>query len=216
MFPPSGFVLMVVGISGLLACSAAKSMRLRLGADYGEEGAKVWVRGPWEAITPSRDLDEVIDQLCPAVERLDRARDGNDGVEYCGLLYSSPDGLKYASAPSPLGLSIHEKTSREKSCRIPLLLRDQRAGTQVLADFHSHPWPENPLSTGDLSSRQQHWSLRIQFDTTCHVYKYVPYADEARPGEIYLRAGSSWRFVGIVRVADKREGRPTPPLEEAR
>lgn len=206
--------MMVVGASALLACSAAKGVRMSAGVDYGEEGGKVWVRGPWEAIAPAKDPDEVIDQLCPAVEQLERARDGDDGVEYCGLLYSSPDGFSYASAPSPLGLHIHEKRSLDKSCRIPLSLRDQRGATEVLADFHSHPWPDDPLSKGDLSARQQRWSLRIQFDTTCRVYKYVPYRDEARPGEIFLRVGKTWRFQSIVRIDDKRDGKATPPLRE--
>src|ERR1043165_8528599 len=70
----------------LCSCAAQSAIRLRQGEDYGEEGGRVWVRGPWESIQPSRDIDTVIDQLCPAVMKLDRARDGDEGLEYCGLL----------------------------------------------------------------------------------------------------------------------------------
>src|SRR4051812_14971363 len=159
----------------MLACSAAKGVRLRSGVDYGEESGRVWVRGQWEAILPSKDPDDVIDQLCPAVERLERAREGDDGVEYCGLLYSMPDGLVYASVPSPLSLLKHQKHGREKSCRIPAKLRDEGGAPEIFADFHSHPWPHVPMSSGDLSTRQQRWSIRVEFDSTCHVYKYVPH-----------------------------------------
>jgi proteasome lid subunit RPN8/RPN11 len=204
---------MVVWASGLVACSAARGVRLRAGVDYGEDGGKVWVRGPWEAIAPAKNPDEVIDQLCPAVERLERARDGDDGVEYCGLLYSRADGLNYASVPSPLGLPRHQKPGPNKSCRVPATLRDDRESPDVVADFHSHPWPDTPFSRGDLSSRQQRWSFRIQFDTTCRVYKYVPHMGEPRPGEVFLRVGKNWQPQSIVRTDDKRTGVATPPLE---
>jgi len=71
----------------LLACAGARGVLLQPGLDYGEERGKVWVRGPWGVIASATDVDEVVDQLCPAVAQLDRARNGDDGVEYCGLIY---------------------------------------------------------------------------------------------------------------------------------
>ena len=178
--------LIAVLTAGLLACFAARGVRLQAGVDYGEDGGKVWVRGPWDAIAPSTDVDEVIDQLCPAVARLERARDGDDGVEYCGPIYSLPDGRYHASFPSPLGLRKHAKHGPEKSCRIPSTLRDDRGVLEILSDFHSHPWPDAPFSRGDLSSGKQKWSIRIEFDTNCRVYKYVPHSNETRPGRDLL------------------------------
>ena len=207
---------MIGWAAGLLACSAARGVRLRPGVDYGEDAGNVWVRGPWEAITPSANPDDVIDQLCPAVERLDRAWDGDDGVEYCGLIYSLWDGRYYASVPSPLGYRIHEGHGQNKSCRIPSMLRDGRGSPEVLADYHSHPWPDSPPLDNDLSARTQRWSIRVQFDTTCRVYKYVPHLGETRSGEVFLRVGKTWRLQSIVRPDDRRDGKPTPPLREVR
>src|SRR5688500_18320663 len=67
------------------------------------EGGQVWVRGPWEKITPANDVDEVIDQLCSAVMALPRATLRDYGQEYCGAIYTLEGALTYASAPSPLG-----------------------------------------------------------------------------------------------------------------
>jgi len=60
----------------------------------------------------------------------------------------------------------------------------------------------------------QKWSIRIEFDTHCRVYKYVLHLNEARPGEVFLRVGKTWRLQSIVRLDDKRDGKSTPPLEE--
>jgi len=133
-----------------------------------------------------------------------------------GLIYSLPDGRYYASVPSPLGLRIHEGRGPDKSCRIPAMIHDERGSPEVLADYHSHPWPGDPLSDGDLSARRQRWSIRIQFDTTCRIYKYVPYLGQSRSGEVYLRVAKTWRLQSIVRPDDKKAGKPTPSLREAR
>jgi hypothetical protein len=214
VFRPYSFTRVVVLTSGLVACSTAGGLRLRSGLDYGEERGKVWVRGPWEAITPAKDVDDVIDQLCPAVEKLERAKDGDGGVEYCGLLYALGDGLSYASVPSPLGLVEHQSYGPNKSCRIPLKLRETRGTSQILADYHSHPWAHNPFTKGDLRTKNQRWSIRIQFDSTCHIYKYVSHTGEDRSGEVFRRVGKSWQPWSVVRVADKPIGTTTPPLEE--
>jgi hypothetical protein len=212
----TGRALVALSTAGLLGCATVDKVRLRPSADYGEESGRVWVRGPWEAITPAANVDDVVDQLCPAIERLDRARDGDEGVEYCGLLYSIPGKGYFASVPSPLGLRIHERSGPAKSCRIPTAVRDAGGDPQVEADYHSHPWPDAPFSDGDLSTPKQKWSYRIQFDTTCRVFKYVAYLGAPRPGEVFLRVGTSWRLQSIVRVDDKPRGKATPPLQEAR
>lgn len=105
-----------------LGCASVPEPRVREGTDYGRERRGVWVRGPWESITPSADIDEVIDQLCPAVMQLPDARGHDDGVEYCGLIYTGEDGKIHASAPSRLKAKDLPKLfqSNVKTCSMPL------------------------------------------------------------------------------------------------
>jgi proteasome lid subunit RPN8/RPN11 len=196
----------------LCACAAGPAMKLRQGEDFGEESERVWVRGSWELIHPTRDIDGVIDQLCPAVMQLDRARDGDDGVEYCGLLYALADGQYYATVPSPLSRSPGQR--RNKSCRVPSFIHERQGTPQVACDYHSHPWHQSPLSLGDRASAKQKYSIRIQFDTACHVLKLVPHVEAAVPGEIYERIGGTWRLLAIIPTDSKDSGRSRPPLEE--
>src|SRR5439155_20601700 len=119
--------------------------------------------------------DGIIDQLCPAVKQLPDARGHDDGVEYCGLLYVGADGKYHASAQSPLVLKGNVGASSTKTCVIPVTVNDPSGVRAVDADSHSHPWPNSPLtSEKDTSARNQRYSIRIQFDTTCHVLKLVP------------------------------------------
>ncbi|WP_224361098.1 hypothetical protein [Hyalangium versicolor] len=176
-----------------------------------DDGA-VWVRGPWEAIQPSADVDEVIDQLCPAVTQLPRATARNYGQEYCGLLYLMSDGKYYASHASPFGRSLSLGSLHKQYCRVPIEVRDDRGSpgpNDILADFHLHPWNGSPLSPDDLLSKNQRFSIRIQFDAGCRVLKYVPFQEEARPGEIYERQAKTWHLVGIVKPEDKATGKVT-------
>jgi len=145
---------------------------------------------------------------------LQHARDHDDGWEYCGLLYTV-EGMTYASVPSPLSRDT-PSPSGIKSCRIPSMVRDQRHPLAVLSDYHSHPWPDSPLSANDAALRTQRWSIRIQFDTRCHVYKLVPHADQPMPGEVYERVGKAWRLQSIIRVEDKPAGLVLPPLPDGR
>jgi hypothetical protein len=169
----------------------------------------VWVEGPWEAIQPSSDVDEVIDQLCPAVLQLPRATAGDYGQEYCGDIYLMSDGKYYASHAAPFGKTLAVGPSRKKTCRVPIEVRDARGAPDIRADFHLHPWNGSPLSPGDLLSKNQLFSVRVQFDTGCRVLKYVPFEKENRPGELYERRGKSWRLVGIVRPENKETGKVT-------
>jgi hypothetical protein len=101
--------------------------------DYGfvEDSQIVWVRGPWEVIRPSEDVDEVIDQLCPAVMALPGARLGAYGQEYCGVIYSFEDGLYYASVPSTLKKAELVGPSNWKSCFSPAVVKDSRGQLQA-------------------------------------------------------------------------------------
>jgi len=197
-----------------LSGCAIPGKALRSGIDFGEDGPRVWVAGPWEAIVPATDVDDVVDQLCPAVMALEHAREHDDGWEYCGLLYTG-GGMTYASAPSPLSRD-KPGPSGIKSCRIPAMVRDPQHDAQVLSDYHSHPWPDSPLSANDAALRSQRWSIRIQFDTRCHVYKLVPHVGEPVPGEVYERVGKTWRPTSIIRVEDKPAGLVQPPLSDGR
>ncbi|NTX10484.1 hypothetical protein HUA76_06780 [Myxococcus sp. CA056] len=164
------------------------------------------VRGPWTAVTPSTDVDEVIDQLCPAIMSQPRARDRDYGQEYCGVIYSLSDGQYYASMPSPLGEPVPVGPSKQKKCIPPRYVVDARGRPVVLADFHSHPWAPSPMSATDRIAATQVWSIRIQFDNACTVMKLVPHLGSSLPGEVYVRTEKQWSLVGIIRPADKRYG----------
>lgn len=113
----------------LLGC-ASNPRRAGQTEDYGfVEGSEiVWVRGPWKDIRPSGNVDEVIDQLCPAVMALPRARLGEYGQEYCGVIYSFEDGLFYASMPSPLTKAALVGPNKRQSCFSPAVVKDTRHG----------------------------------------------------------------------------------------
>lgn len=97
-----GVVLLLLGV---LAC-ANDSSRPGEPKSYGYKGKEVWVNGPWPEIKPSSDVDEVIDQLCPAIMKLPLAAWRDYGQEYCGVIYSLGDGVYFASYPSPLGPTV--------------------------------------------------------------------------------------------------------------
>ena len=181
--------------------------------DYGFRGEQVWVRGPWDAIQPSTNVDDVIDQLCPAIMQLPRAQWREYGQEYCGIIYSLEDGKYYASHPSPLGPTVLVGPAKRKQCRVPGQVEDMRGHPSLLADFHSHPWAFSPMSQEDRQAKFQKWSIRIQFDTTCHIMKLVPHLREDRPGEVYARRGKDWKLIGLIKPEDKADGLITPVSE---
>jgi hypothetical protein len=196
------------------ACASGIPLHDMKSKDFGfKSDGQVWVRGPWEKIHPSRDVDEVIDQLCPTVIKLPRARLKEYGQEYCGLIYSLGEGLYYASAPSPLSSPVLRTESNIKSCFPPRYVQDGRGKPSPIADFHSHPWAPSPMSNKDKLQATQRWLIRIQFDTACHVQKLVPNVDNERPGEMYERLGKSWALIGYIRPEDKVSGFVTPVEE---
>jgi len=203
--------LMLLVIQG---CASVPGPFVREGADYGRDARGVWVRGPWELIRPSAEVDEVIDQLCPAVMSLPDARGHDDGVEYCGLLYVGADGRYHASAPSRLAAKGQAGSSSTKSCVIPVRVSDTNGFRSIDADFHSHPWQGSSLTPGfDTATRYQRYSIRIQFDTTCHVLKLVPHVNEPVPAEVFERVGHTWQLLRVIPVWDKENGKIDPPFE---
>jgi hypothetical protein len=177
-------------------------------ATYGRENGRVWVSGPWEAIQPSSDMDEVVDQLCPAIMKLPRAKDGDYGREYCGVIYSLDDGLYYASHPSRLTDLRAGAVSPVKNCYVPRDVRDTRGQSVPLGDYHSHPWAHSSMlgSPGDMRSKTQVYSIRIQFDTACKLQKLIPHVNEERPGELYERRGKRWKLIGLIKPENKATG----------
>jgi hypothetical protein len=73
----------LLALSCVVPLACASVPQTAEGVDYGFDATSgvVWVNGPWEKIEPSKDVDEVIDQLCPAVMSLPGARDGDYGRE---------------------------------------------------------------------------------------------------------------------------------------
>lgn len=177
--------------------------------NYGFKDDLVWVRGPWEAINPSRDVDEVIDQLCPAVMKMPRAQWKDYGQEYCGAIYLH-DGTYYASHPSPLGPTVLVFAEKRKACKPPRFVEDPRGQPTIIGDFHSHPWAPSPMSQADRRALRQLWSVRIQFDIECRVMKLVPNVGDSRPGEVFERQGKSWKLIGLIKPEDKEAGIVTP------
>lgn len=177
-------------------------------ATYGRENGRVWVSGPWEAIRPSSDVDEVIDQLCPAVMQLPRAKDGDHGREYCGVIYSLGDGLYYASHPSRLSDLRLGFVAPIKNCYVPRDVRDARGQSVLHGDYHSHPWAHSSMvgSPADMRSATQLYSIRIQFDAACKLQKLIPFLNEERPGELYERRGSQWKLIGHIKPENKATG----------
>ena len=190
---------------GLLGCASGPQPSGET-ATYGVRGGRVWVRGPWEAITPSSNADEVIDQLCPAIMRLPRAKQEDRGWEYCGVIYSLEDGTYYASHPSPLADTRMGVVSPQKNCFIPSIVEDARGRIVPLGDYHSHPWSPSRMSLADRFSANQVYSLRLQFDQACLVQKLIPYLNEERPGELYERQGKHWKLIGRIKPEHKASG----------
>ncbi|MFL5348447.1 MAG: hypothetical protein ACJ8AT_26930 [Hyalangium sp.] len=193
-----------------LAGCTSQSEIIATNENYGEKDGGVWVRGPWGAVKPSKDIDEVIDQLCPAVMALPRATFGDYGAEYCGIIYSLEDGTYYASHASPLGKDVRLHQSRRKQCQVPNQVVDSRGQPEFVADFHGHPWAGSEMSQWDMKAANQLYSIRVQFDTECRVLKLIPYKKEDRPGEVYAREGKSWRLVGVIKPEHKADGIMTP------
>jgi hypothetical protein len=205
---------LILLFGGLLGCASGPETAGEP-ANYGLKDGQVWVRGPWEAIKPSQDPDDVIDQLCPAVMELPGARFGDNGREYCGLVYSLADGLYYASHPSPLARIQLSSRSKEKSCFVPRQVVDSRGQPDPFADYHGHPWAQSSMlrSPVDRLAATQVFSVRIQFDTACHIQKLVPYLNEDRPGELYERRGKSWKLIGLIKPENKASGQVTRVAE---
>ncbi|HYO54723.1 hypothetical protein [Archangium sp.] len=195
---------------GLLACASTPGTAGET-KDYGyREDGQVWVRGPWGAINPSKDVDAVIDQLCPAVMDLPRARLRDYGQEYCGAIYTLGDGIYYASHTSTLSNARRIGGVQRKSCIPPRYVNDERGRAVVHGDYHNHPYAANDLSTADKQAANQIWSIRIQFDAGCIVMMLVPHIGEARPGEVFRREGKSWKLIGMIKPEDKMDGIMTP------
>jgi hypothetical protein len=146
---------MIIMVVCLLGCASTPTQDAEP-ASYGfKNGNKVWGRGPWQAITPSTDIDAVIDQLCPAVMALPRATFRDYGQEYCGAIYPMADGMYYASMPSPLSKTVLVGPSKRKSCIPPSYVEDDRGHATPTADFHSHPWSPSSLSPIDALAKTQ-------------------------------------------------------------
>ncbi|HVG62816.1 MAG TPA: hypothetical protein VNA24_29890 [Hyalangium sp.] len=202
--------VLILLCGGLAGCASGPPAANET-ANYGLKDGQLWVRGPWEVIKPSADPDDVIDQLCPAVMALPGATFGDYGHEYCGLVYSLADGMYYASHPSPLADIRASHVSRKKSCYVPQQVVDSRGQPDPFADYHGHPWAHSSMlgSLQDRLAATQVFSVRIQFDTACHIQKLVPYLNEDRPGELYERRGKSWKLIGLIQPENKARGRVT-------
>lgn len=198
-----------VVLLGVLGC-AGEPLRPAEPENYGYKGKEVWVNGPWPEVHSSGDVDEVIDQLCPALMKVPRAAWRDYGQEYCGVIYSLGDGVYFASYPSPLGPTVLVGPAKRKQCQPPRTVNDTRGRPVPWADYHSHPWAPSEMSQDDKRANLQLFHIRIQFDADCTVMKLIPYLNEERPGEMYVRHGKSWVLTGYIQPEDKKSGRLTP------
>ncbi|WP_223755607.1 hypothetical protein [Myxococcus sp. RHSTA-1-4] len=197
-----------MALLAVTACSTGAT-RTDETENYGFKGKEVWVRGPWPEIEPSRNVDDVIDQLCPAIVRLPRATAGDYGQEYCGVIYSLGDGVYHASHPSPLAPIVLVGPARKKKCQPPRYVNDARGRAVFWGDYHSHPWAPSALSEEDRRANLQLYHVRIQFDSSCTVMKLIPYLNEDRPGEVYVRREKKWVLTAYIKPEDKKSGRMT-------
>jgi hypothetical protein len=208
-----GLLLLGWGLAGCVSGPQPTNATSVSVADQGygfNPDGRVWVRGPWTAIQPSRDMDEVIDQLCPAVMELPLATFGDYGREYCGAVYTLGEGTYYASKPSPLRKNDGKEPASDKTCITPRTVIDQRGHAVTQLDYHGHPWRTSPMSDKDRQETRQIWPIRIQFDGRCTIQKFVPNLDNSRPGEVYERRGKAWVLIGLVKPEDKPSGHVTP------
>jgi hypothetical protein len=60
--PGTWFLSLLVFVVGLEGCVSAPGPVVHEGTDYGRDERGVWVRGPWDLIRPSANIDDVIDQ----------------------------------------------------------------------------------------------------------------------------------------------------------
>jgi hypothetical protein len=194
----------LLGLLLTLGCAGASYYERGFGKWFGRDerlaGRPVWVRGPWPEIQPSGNVDDVIDQLCPALMKMPAVAAGGSGQEYCGAIYSF-EGRHYASWPSPLRSN---PTSSGKDCLVPSTVQDDRGPVSVLADYHTHPWRYSPMSEKDRWKARQRYSFRVQMDAACTVQMLVPYLQESRPGELYERRQARWVLIG--RIYNKDSG----------
>ncbi len=155
-------------------------------------------------------MDEVIDQLCPAVMELPLATFGDYGREYCGAIYTLGEGTYYASKPSPLRKKDRKEPASDKTCITPRYVMDQRGHAITQLDYHGHPWRTSRMSDKDREGLRQIWPIRIQFDGRCTIQKFIPNPGSSRPGEVYERRGKTWVLIGLVNPEDKLSGHMTP------
>jgi hypothetical protein len=65
-----------------------------------------------------------------------------------------------------------------------------------------------------MAEANQRFSIRIQFETTCTILKFVPHRGEPVPSEVYVRVGGRWKLKAIIPTDVKVQGRSKPSLEE--
>ncbi len=158
-------------------------------------------------------MDDVIDQLCPAVMELPGARDKDYGREYCGAVYTLDGQLYYASFPSPLGRTVLVEPARRKQCYPPYSVKDERGHATIQADYHGHPWGPSPMSDRDRRASTQIYFVRIQFDSRCQIMRLLPHLNEEGPGELFVRQGKEWKLIGHILPEDKATGTVTQVVE---
>ncbi|WP_233602348.1 hypothetical protein [Corallococcus sp. CA047B] len=210
----------LVALALLWACGGSSYLRDGNGTYFGIEvrdGHEIpWVRGPWPVITASLDADAVIDQLCIPLMELPAAAPprGEYGQEYCGVIYAH-EGRYHASWPAALETRRLSAENKDfKNCRVPRKVVDERGRTEILADYHTHPWRYSQMSIQDRWQSRQRYSFRVQMDAACTVQMYIPNIGKERPGEVFVRQGGRWVLIG--RVMDKVNGTILPVSEASR
>ncbi len=185
---------------------------------------RLHVQGPMKGVGPYASIDEVEEALCPIIMKMPGARNGNEGIEYCGLIYHTPRGWQ----STELAYLPFQRPGDVRRCRLPDVIDDAQSPMALIVtvgDFHSHPWPHTEFSEarliqgrlrGDLApipGRPTQLSVagetvayrRVMFSTLCDHYRYFPASQEIFKHD---HESNQWeKIADVIITTDKATGK---------
>lgn len=202
----------------MTACAAQPA------STHQDKAGRLHVKGPMKSVGPFTSIDEVEEALCPIIMKMPGAKNGDEGIEYCGLIYRSPSGWHSTElAYVPL-----QRKGDVRRCRLPDVIDDAQFPTGLvvtIGDFHSHPWPDTEFSEarlvqgrlrGDLMPMPGHQTelsvagetypyRRVMFSTRCDHYRYLPASKEIFK---HNHENQQWdKIADVATATDKQTGK---------